>query len=239
MTAWQSELFDRLRGAEAVQVREHVAHAARDIGFSWYEHSVWHSLPLTNPALHMRGNTPAAWLQRYSRQRYWAIDPLVSHARRSLEPLVWGDGVFAEHPTLRSDSVRHGRRYGWTMAALNPSGQRGFFTVCRDAPAVGADEAVALAPKFGWLVYLAHMFLAAEHTAGPLGHSGHSELTPREAEVLRWIGDGKSSAETARILGISMDTVNFHLRNAMDKLNVRTRTSAVVTALMQGQLMSA
>jgi LuxR family transcriptional regulator, quorum-sensing system regulator SolR len=238
MTPWQSELFDRLKGAGAAQVCERLARATSDIGFRWYEYSVWHPLPLSNPRLHTLGNTPAPWRQRYEMQRYWAVDPVVSHARRSLEPLIWNDEVFQRFPALHSDAQRHGLRYGWTMASLNPNGQRGMLTVSRDKRALHAEEADALESSFSWLVYLAHMFLA-EKVARQHDLDGHTELTPREAEVLRWIGDGKSSAEISCILSISTDTVNFHLRNAMEKLNASNRTSAVVTALVQGQLLHA
>ena len=45
---------------------------------------------------------------------------------------------------------------------------------------------------------------------------------------------GKTSWETARILGISESTVNFHLSNACAKLGVRGRRAAVVMALRLG-----
>ncbi|MGS1007772.1 LuxR C-terminal-related transcriptional regulator [Achromobacter anxifer] len=45
---------------------------------------------------------------------------------------------------------------------------------------------------------------------------------------------GKTSWETARILGVSESTVNFHLCNACEKLGVRGRRAAVVAALRLG-----
>lgn len=52
-------------------------------------------------------------------------------------------------------------------------------------------------------------------------------LTPREAEILELVAEGRSNAEVAQLLWISPDTVRKHLENAYDKLGVHTRTAAV------------
>ena len=56
-------------------------------------------------------------------------------------------------------------------------------------------------------------------------------LTPREIEVLIWIGRGKTSDEIGGILFISEKTVVNHLQNIKNKLNASNRTHAVVIAL--------
>lgn len=56
-------------------------------------------------------------------------------------------------------------------------------------------------------------------------------LTPREAEVLFWLAQGKANGDIATILELSMPTVKTHLAHIFDKLGVENRTSAVVRAL--------
>lgn len=56
-------------------------------------------------------------------------------------------------------------------------------------------------------------------------------LSRREAEVLKWAAEGKRDSEIAVILRISTRTVNHHLERVYRKLNVETRTTAVVHAL--------
>jgi DNA-binding NarL/FixJ family response regulator len=56
-------------------------------------------------------------------------------------------------------------------------------------------------------------------------------LTPREAEVLFWLAQGKANADIAIILEMSMPTVKTHLGHIFTKLGVENRTSAVVRAL--------
>lgn len=52
-------------------------------------------------------------------------------------------------------------------------------------------------------------------------------LSPRERELLSELGSGRTNAELARNLGVSVNTVKFHLRNLFDKLQVRSRAQAV------------
>jgi DNA-binding NarL/FixJ family response regulator len=60
--------------------------------------------------------------------------------------------------------------------------------------------------------------------------SRHVALNERELECLTWSARGKTSPEIAKIVSISKRTVNFHIENACRKLNVSTRTEAVVKA---------
>lgn len=56
-------------------------------------------------------------------------------------------------------------------------------------------------------------------------------LTLREAEVLYWVTEGKSSPEIALLLALSPRTVEKHLANIYPKLGVENRASAMRTAL--------
>jgi DNA-binding NarL/FixJ family response regulator len=56
-------------------------------------------------------------------------------------------------------------------------------------------------------------------------------LSPKEAEVLLWVAQGKSNAEVALILGITEATVKKHLENIFTKLGVEKRGAASLLAL--------
>jgi DNA-binding CsgD family transcriptional regulator len=56
-------------------------------------------------------------------------------------------------------------------------------------------------------------------------------LTPRESEVLFWMGKGKTDGEIADICSVSLRTAQKHAENIYIKLGVETRTSAVMAAL--------
>jgi DNA-binding NarL/FixJ family response regulator len=61
-------------------------------------------------------------------------------------------------------------------------------------------------------------------------------LTPRELDVLRFVGEGHTNAEVGRRLFISESTVKTHLLRVFAKLGVDDRTAAVTVAMKQGIL---
>jgi DNA-binding NarL/FixJ family response regulator len=56
-------------------------------------------------------------------------------------------------------------------------------------------------------------------------------LTPRVAETLLWLTQGKTNSEIATILGISESTVKKHVLEIFETLGVETRTAASLRAL--------
>ncbi len=67
-------------------------------------------------------------------------------------------------------------------------------------------------------------------------HLGDDDLTARELDVLRLIRDGYRNKQIADQLSISENTVNFHIKNLVDKLQANDRTHAVTIALRRGLL---
>ena len=65
---------------------------------------------------------------------------------------------------------------------------------------------------------------------------GEEQLTTRELEVLRLIRDGHRNKQIADVLCIAETTVNFHVKNLVDKLNANDRTHAVTLAVRRGLL---
>ena len=59
-------------------------------------------------------------------------------------------------------------------------------------------------------------------------------LSPRELDVLRLASKGYRNNEIARLAGISVNTLKYHLKNAFDKLGVTSRTEAVTEAIHRG-----
>ena len=61
-------------------------------------------------------------------------------------------------------------------------------------------------------------------------------LRPRQREILEWIADGKSMLDVAVLTGLSIATVEKHLRGARGALDVETTAQAVARAALLGQL---
>ena len=63
-------------------------------------------------------------------------------------------------------------------------------------------------------------------------------LTVRELEVLRLVTAGRRNKEIALELGISENTVKYHLRNILEKLHAESRTEVATRALREGLVSS-
>lgn len=74
------------------------------------------------------------------------------------------------------------------------------------------------------------LYLVEEHTpAGPAELLALG-LTPRQAEVLYWIAQGKTNAEIAIILGTSPRTIDKHVEQLLERLGVENRLAAATQA---------
>src|SRR2546428_198612 len=71
-------------------------------------------------------------------------------------------------------------------------------------------------------------FQANFSSYGPLVALG---LTPRAAETLLWLAQGKTNSDIATILGITESTIKKHVQEVFEKLGVETRGAAAVRAL--------
>jgi PAS domain S-box-containing protein len=58
----------------------------------------------------------------------------------------------------------------------------------------------------------------------------HPHLTPRQAEVLRLLEQGRSTAQIAQELHVSVETVRNHVRHVLRALGVHSRLAAVAAA---------
>jgi DNA-binding NarL/FixJ family response regulator len=83
--------------------------------------------------------------------------------------------------------------------------------------------------------------LLAELTAGgsaaaPATAAEVAVLTPREAEILALVAEGRSNGEIGKQLFISTKTVSVHVSNILAKLDAASRTEAAAIARRRGLL---
>jgi len=116
----------------------------------------------------------------------------------------------------------------WADAAMN-AGAQGF--VPKDA---GMQELkVAISEVMAGRRFLSRLVPKKSHRAGTgPTQLGLSRLTPRQQEVVRLIGDGKSSAEIADQLRLSLNTVAFHRKRIRQSLGIDSELGLVRYALL-------
>jgi two-component system, NarL family, response regulator DegU len=92
------------------------------------------------------------------------------------------------------------------------------------------NESLTTRPKVAEQVLLQFQELSRRNEAEEF----LSPLTPREMEILKFIGHGFLNKQIAAELGISEQTIKNHVTSILRKLNANARTEAVVLALRQG-----
>jgi DNA-binding NarL/FixJ family response regulator len=124
------------------------------------------------------------------------------------------------------------------LAAIQ-AGAAGY--LLKDQPAEEIVDAVravfqgqALFKTSGAARVLARLASAAPAAPAPAASPPSDGLTPREVEVLRLIGDGRSNREIAAALVISEATVKTHVNNIFGKLGLDDRAQAVAYAFRAG-----
>lgn len=228
-----SDISMRLEGRTPEEVFDAIAGVAAKLGFEYCVHGVRMPIPITRPLTQFFSNYSLEWQMRYAEQRYIEVDPTVAHGMRSSEHFLWSDEFFSVAPALWQDAQAHGVRYGWGKSTRDAEGTFSLLVLARSTPEITQQELDEKTPYFHRLVDASHQAMHQVITQLQLAVKG-IPLSGREAEVLRWTADGKTSADIAQILHISERTVNFHVGQAIEKLGVNNKTSAAVKAAMLG-----
>ena len=236
MLSWQIDLVGQVEtGRDTDGVFAVIEGAARALGFDYCAYGLRVPVPVSNPRTFLISNYPESWKRRYLEAGYLRIDPTVQHGRQSRRAVTWSDRLFSATPHLLHEARSAGLRYGWARSSLDAYGAVGMLTLARGQDPISADELAAVEDRLTWLAQLAHVCLADKIRARQRKEQGPA-LSARETEVLKWTADGKSSQDIADILALSKATVDFHVRNAVLKLGVANKTSAVVRAVQLGFL---
>jgi DNA-binding NarL/FixJ family response regulator len=99
---------------------------------------------------------------------------------------------------------------------------------CRQLLAFGATACLSKSAEARDVLHAIHLASRGLHVlpASDLSDSpppGPDVLTPREAEVMELLRSGRSNAEIAQALHVSIETVRTHARRIYRKLGVKTR----------------
>ncbi|MWD27392.1 LuxR family transcriptional regulator [Aquicoccus sp. SCR17] len=98
------------------------------------------------------------------------------------------------------------------------------------------DEADAIWAEHGEDIIVMNNVAHLKILTLPYTRATGRTLTRRQREALEWVGDGKTTADIALLMGLTAATVEKHLRLAREALNVETTAQAVLKAAFQNQM---
>lgn len=171
-------------------------------------------------------------LRAYDRLGLLDASPVIAWMAVSAEPLFWTlDTVLAATRPPAADQLRRlfgefGHGAGVLFPVFSAEATRGAVGFSAERmPRLDGHQVMEMA----WTS--SGVFNRLWQIEQMASQPARTELTEREIECIRWIAAGKSSAETATILGISPHTVDHYLATAGRKLNTVNRAHTVATAL--------
>jgi LuxR family transcriptional regulator len=236
MKGWQEQLLSALSATKTVEeIFAVITREARALGFDNCAYGVRLPLPLARPRTVMYNDYPIAWQERYLQENYVDIDPIVKHGKISRIPLVWSDSLFSQQPDFWEEARSFGLIAGWSQASADDTGVQGLLTLVRAGQPMSPKEVDLNGFRMAWLTQMGHLYMSKLIVARLVPET-QIQLSSREKEVLRWTAEGKTSSEISDILNLSVRTVNFHVTNAMAKLNCANKTAATVKAAVLGFL---
>ncbi len=184
------------------------------------------------------GNTPDAYLQAARDLGDARRDPVMTRLMTDSIPVVYDQATYvaAGVGELWEMQAPYGYKTGIAVKLHLPGDKHFLLGVDREEALPASGE--QLMPMVAGLQLLAaHALTAADRLLSPMLAKGDMpKLTKRELDVLSWTAQGKTAWEVSVILGMSEKTVNFHLGNAMRKLEVNSKHQAVLRCVAAGIL---
>ncbi|WP_101757256.1 autoinducer binding domain-containing protein [Oceanicoccus sp. KOV_DT_Chl] len=230
MNGWLEDLFHTLLTFKHQPdfIRAITAFTER-LEFEYFAYGVCVSVHVTQPKYHLLNNYPKNWQVLYGDNDYLGIDPTVQHCLKSTTPIVWHDSLFTHARDFWEDAHAHGIRWGWAQSLQVNRFTKGMLTLSRSHDKLTPVELAQKTHNMVWLNQTAQAGFQKILLPNPQP-AIQVPLTPRQKEILKWCAEGKTSYEIGVILSISERTVNFHMANALEKLDVTNKTAAVLRA---------
>ena len=229
------EVASELREVESeAGLGEAVQQASRRLGFDHFALNLESCTRASSSPGFLLHDYPDEWAKVYINLDLGGRDPVRRACDKSLTGFEW-DRIGSLIPMTRGDRQM--------LAIGRECGIGDGYTVPRHLPgeAMGACSFVVRQktslPKSKLLAaeIVGGLALAgALKVTGTMRTREKPRLSDRQRDCLLWAARGKTAAETAIILGISMETVVQHLKMARERYDVHCRQSLILCALFDG-----
>jgi LuxR family transcriptional regulator, quorum-sensing system regulator SdiA len=198
------------------------------------------SLGAFDDAVFLTNHDPL-YFDRFVRDKRFLKAPMVRWARDNVGACSWGT-LWADVETLSDDEreiIAFNRAMnvtaGYSISFSDPN-PRSFGLIALAAEVGLTQDAIdSVWNLHGRKIEAMNHMLHLKVSSLPQ-RSSRAGLSRRQREVLEWVGDGKSNQDIATILGVSVPTVEKHLRLAREKLGVETTAQAILKAASQNQI---
>lgn len=240
------ETLDRMVSATTVSAvwAEHVA-AMAVFGFDrlFYGFTRQHTPQGLGPRDEMLvlSNHDEAYLGPYLAEEKYVYGPMTAWARQNVGAMSWS--WINENKHRLSDkqlavldfNLSHGVIAGYTISFRDAVTRNKGAIALTAQVEIPQHDIEAVWNEFSSEINVVNQTAHLRYTSLPWP-GNQSGLSPRQREVLEWVGDGKTIADTATIMGLKAATVEKHLKKAREALKVETTAQAVMKAAQSNQI---
>jgi len=213
----------------------------KDLGFHAWAHQQCfpHAHSISEPEIVT--TFPTQWHAHYASQRYDLIDPVVREGPKQVLPFQWSSLTYGQDLTDRqrdffTEADDFGVAEGIGIPVLSPTGAHAMVSMVTNTSSKGLNSILNAHASDIHIIALAFHNAIRDFNTDVTNERPAPCLTARELECLIWSANGKSMSDIGCILRISDRTVEFHLKNARDKLGCATTIQAVIRATSLGIL---
>lgn len=146
--------------------------------------------------------------------------------------VVWGGSQSYMGGMREGRSYKGDENFGVACVVIPRFSVTGIVCLVRATKDICNEEYSDLSRGFKFIAMQA-VYKAVTLNDGVHAYKGVS-LSSKEIQVLRCIADGDTSKQAAKILYVSVDTVNFHLKRIYRKLGVGNKAQAAAYAAIHG-----
>src|SRR6185437_1837293 len=224
------------RTSDAKTIEADFRRSICELGFRYYA-CCSHVDPLQPPSQAvMLHNYPAAWVQRFSEDGLYRIDPVLQHAERHATPFSWDKAFAAQLLTeaqrnLLAEAATLGLAHGYTIPIPPlriPGSLRASCSVVPDSGTIQRQAYVTLER----MAIFMHTAVSSMRVKPRIIMS--VKLTPREKQVLELVAQGKDDWAIGQLLSISENTVHWHVERIKKRFGVHVRGQAALLAFEAG-----
>ena len=219
------------------EIKEVCKTFAHSLGFEHFIYGAY--FPLIENIMILNG-FPDPWREHYDSAGYMYSDPTVKHCSVNTSAIEWSElkeakgQLGAAQREVMNEALVYGLCQGVSLPVHGPGAEWGMMSL---ASSERYSRTLIQDTRFHtqFISQAAHEALKRV-VSNSASKAPEAQLTVRECECLQWTANGKTAWEISKILNLSESTVTFHLKNAINKMDVTNRPHAVAKALAQSRI---
>lgn len=181
------------------------------------------------------------YLEGYLGREMYLYAPMMEWARQNVGAMSWSwitrncTLLTERQKTVLTFNKSHGVIAGYTISFRDAVTRNKGAIALTASPGIAQCDVEKIWAKFSREINILNQAAHLKFASLPVPNL-RFRLSGRQREVLEWVGDGKTTADIATIMGLTVATVEKHMKKARMALNVETTAQAVMKASLQNQI---